>query len=111
MAHPVEIGLQKRLIDLLSRCGIQNPRLTKIVCKTIYRVADSTDMTFPQGAQQRICLEKPADIFPVKNPAKVAVPTGQMLVKVGYVREVLPDCKATESMSHQPTTETLHKIH
>ena len=41
---------------------------------------------------------------------KATAPTDQMLVKVGYVRDVGADCPATKAMLQQPATETLQKI-
>jgi hypothetical protein len=61
MAHPLEIGVQKRLIDLLLRQRIQKPRFTKIAEETIYGGSYSTEV-FSQGspipALQWISLEK-----------------------------------------------------
>jgi len=49
-------------------------------------------------AQQRIGLEKPSDISRSKTLAKAAPWTTQMLVKVGYVKEVFTDCPALVAM-------------
>jgi hypothetical protein len=60
-AHPLEIGVQKGLIDLLLRQGIQTPRPPKIVEETIYRVAHTTEVFFQRSsvpAPQSVSLEK-----------------------------------------------------
>jgi len=46
MAHPLEIGFQEGLIDLLGRQGIHKPRITKVVEETIYRVTHPTHVFF-----------------------------------------------------------------
>jgi hypothetical protein len=61
MAHPVEIAVQKGLIDLLPQQGIQKTRLPKIGEETIYRVAQTTEVSFqcsPMPARQRISPEE-----------------------------------------------------
>jgi len=61
MAHPLEIGVQKGLIDLLWRQGIQKPRFTKVVEETINRGARSTKVfsqPSPVPALQRVSFEK-----------------------------------------------------
>jgi len=63
----------------------------------------------PPPAQQRIGLEKPSDISRSKTLAKATPWTTQILVKVGYVREMGTDCPATKAMLQQPATETLQK--
>ena len=63
----------------------------------------------PPLAQQRIGIEKPIDIFRSKTLAKTILPTGQMLVEVGYVKEMLTDCPAPETTGEQPTTESIQR--
>jgi hypothetical protein len=112
-AHPLEIGVQKGLIDLLRRQGIQKPRLTKIGEETIYRVAHTTEVSFPRSpvpAPQRVSLEKALN-FSEANALVDSTPgAAQMLVKVGYVKEVRTDCPATEALLQQPVAKPLQKL-
>jgi hypothetical protein len=65
-AHPLEIGVQKGLIDLRAPQRIQTPRLPKIMEETIYRVAHSTEVSFKGSlvrALQRVSLEEALDFF------------------------------------------------
>ena len=61
MVHPLKIGIQKGLVDLLLRQGIHKPRITKVVEETIYRVTHPTHVFFwrsPVPAPQRVRPEK-----------------------------------------------------
>jgi len=65
---------------------------------------------FPLPAQQRIGLEKHGDLFRAKTLAKTIPPTGQILVKVGYVTEVLTNRLVPETTEEQPSAESIQNL-
>jgi len=64
----------------------------------------------PVRALQRVSLEKALD-FSQSDALVGSTPwAAQMLVKVGYAKEVLTDGPSTEAMLKQPVAEPLHKL-
>jgi hypothetical protein len=113
MAHPFEIAVQQGVIDLLLRQGIQKPRVPKVGEETIDRVAHPTEVFFPHPsvpAPQRVGPEKALHFSQTDGLVDPTPRAAQMLVKVGYIKEVRTYCPATESMLQQPVAKPFQKL-